>query len=335
MVVLSALLVACGSVKRSAAPPPRTTSGTAGVQQLVSPPISVATTETSTTLPTTTTVPPPPPLPAPAPLNPIASPPTAGEGVWHPVGDPLPRGYAMYATELRPGAFRPAAAIAWVDTSAVHLALYAGTSEPYGLWPFQGEVNAQQAVNLMAAFNSGFKIYSYRTGWYQLGRSAVPLQTGAASFVVFANGAATVGDWGRDVGLGPTVAAVRQNLTLLVDSGAVTPQAHVPSEWGAVLGGGVFTWRSGVGVTVGGDLVYVGGPDLDPASLATLLVAAGAYRAMELDINPEWVSFATFTHPAGIGTAGIIGANLLGSMYYRPDHYLQPYFRDFFAVFAP
>ena len=56
---------------------------------------------------------------------------------------------------------------------------------------------------------------------------------------------------------------------------------------------------------------------------------------MELDINPEWVSFSTFTHAGGIAGTGVIaGANLLTGMYYPPGHYLQPYSRDFFAVFA-
>ena len=100
--------------------------------------------------------------------------------------------------------------------------------------------------------------------------------------------------------VGPDVVAVRQNLILLVDHGVAASSAGIPSDWGAVLGGGSYTWRSGVGVTVGGDLVYVGGPSLDPASLARLLIAAGAVRAMELDINPEWVSFATFVHAGGV-----------------------------------
>jgi hypothetical protein len=188
---------------------------------------------------------------------------------------------------------------------------------------------------LLAAFNSGFKIYSYYTGWYEQGRTAVPLQAGAASLVIFTNGTATVGDWGRDVGPGPTVAAVRQNLTLLVDHGAPAPNVTASGLWGAVLGGGVITWRSGVGITSAGDLVYAGGPYLDPPSLARLLVAAGAIRAMELDINPEWVSFATFAHAGGVVGQGIVaGSNLLATMYYQPGHYLQPYARDFFAVFA-
>jgi hypothetical protein len=41
----------------------------------------------------------------------------------------------------------------------------------------------------------------------------------------------------------------------------------------------------------------VGGPNLNITDLANLLVRAGAVRAMELDINPDWVNFATF-HPS-------------------------------------
>ena len=136
----------------------------------------------------------------------------------------------------------------------------------------------------------------------------------------------------RDGVASPNVVAVRQNLTLLVDHGAPTPQAEVPSDWGAVLGGGVTTWRSCIGLTFGADLVYAAGPDLSPARLAGLLVAAGAVRAMQLDMNPEWVSFATFSR-TGAGGA-LTGTNLLPGMYYAPSHYLEPYSRDFLAVFA-
>jgi hypothetical protein len=69
--------------------------------------------------------------------------------------------------------------------------------------------------------------------------------------------------------------------------------------------------------------------------LARLLVAAGSIRAMELDINPEWVSFSTFSHVGGVAGGGLLtGTNLLGAMYFAPSHYLQPFSRDFFAVFA-
>ncbi len=280
-----------------------------------------------TTRPVPPSSPPVPALPKPAPIP--------GGAAWQPAGARLAGGYAIYTTYLSPASGFPAAGVGWIDHAATRLALYAGTSEPYGTWPQQGAVGVGETPMLLAAFNSGFKIYSYDTGWYEQGRSAIALQPGAASLVIFTNGSATVGEWGRDVTLGPTVAAVRQNITLLVDHGEPSPAANDPGQWGAVLGGGSYTWRSGVGVTASGDLVYVAGPDLDPMLLARLLVAAGSIRAMELDINPEWVSFSSFTHAGGVAGGGLItGANLLSGMYFSPSHYLQPFSRDFFAVFA-
>jgi hypothetical protein len=247
----------------------------------------------------------------------------------------MARGYAVYTTQLRPTAGTPPAGVAWIDSAATRLALYAGTGEPGGIWPEQGAVAPAQIPSLLASFNGGFKIYSYDTGWYDHGRAAMALQPGAASLVIFTNGTATVADWGRDVTLRPSVASVRQNLKLLVDHGVAASTVGNFGQWGAVLGGGAYTWRSGVGVTGAGDLVYVAGPNLDPASLARLLIAAGARRAMELDINPEWVSFSTFVHAGGVIGQGVIGgANLLTGMHFQPGHYLQPFSRDFFAVLA-
>ena len=273
-------------------------------------------------------------LPAPSALAPLASPALPGEGAWRPAGDRLAGGYGIYETMLRPAAGLPESGIAWIDSRTARVALYAGSAEPYGSWPYQSYVGPGQRPALMAAFNSGFKVYSYDTGWYEQGRYAVPLQTGAASLVIYANGSATVGEWGRDVAMGADVTAVRQNLSLLVDHGAPTAAVQYPSGWGAVLGGGYTTWRSALGVTAAGDLVYAGGADLSPALLADLMVEAHAERAMELDINPEWVSFASFTHSASAGEGLLNGTNLVQGMYYSAYHYLQPYTRDFFAVFA-
>lgn len=260
----------------------------------------------------------------------MVNPALPGEGSWRGAGQPLPGGYAVYTTVLRPAAGLPESGVAWIDTRAAYLSLYAGTTQPYGSWPQQSDVGPALRPSLVAAFNSGFKIYDYHTGWYDQGRYAVALRPGFASLVIYSNGTATVGDWGRDVTMSPGVVAVRQNLPLLVDHGAAVSTAQDPSQWGAVLGGGSVTWRSGIGVTAAGAIVYAGGPDLTPERLARIMVAAGAERAMQLDINPEWVSFSTFSHATGT-TAG---TNLLPGMYSSPYHYLAPYSRDFFAIFA-
>ena len=48
----------------------------------------------------------------------------------------------------------------------------------------------------------------------------------------------------------------------------------------------------------------MGGPFLNITDLANLLVRAGAVRAMELDINTDWVNFATYapTTPTGLAS---------------------------------
>jgi hypothetical protein len=240
----------------------------------------------------------------------------------------------VYTTHLQPASGYPAVGLAWINSAAARLALYAGTAEPTGTWPHQGTVEAAARPLLLAAFNSGFRIYNYGTGWSESGVTAEPLQPGAASLAIFADGHATVGTWGTEVGPASGPVAVRQNLTMLIDHGIPSATVDYSSDWGAVLGGGSVTWRSGVGVTAAGDLVYAGGPSLTPRLLADVLLAAGVIRAMELDINPEWVSFVSYTHPAGLGTAALTGAALVPGMWFGPDHYLTSDSRDFLAVFA-
>jgi Phosphodiester glycosidase len=136
----------------------------------------------------------------------------------------------------------------------------------------------------------------------------------------------------------PDVVAVRQNLDLIVDGGQPVPglDNSDTTRWGATLGDAVFVWRSGVGVTADGALVYVGGPDLNITDLADLLVRAGAVRAMELDINTDWVNFSTYQPPTPTGLAnGSDGTELLPSMAGTPARYFEPWWaRDFFTMSA-
>jgi hypothetical protein len=212
-----------------------------------------------------------------------------------------------------------------INTAVTRLVLYAGTVEPGGTWANQGFVAPANQGGLVAAFNAGFHTYSSGGGWYDQGRVAVPLRAGAASLVIRTDGSATVGMFGRDVSLTTDVVAVRQNLGLLVDGGANLSNG---GAWGAVLGGGSYTWRSGVGVDAAGNLLYAGGPSLDAAALAQVLIQAGAVRAMELDINPQWVTFSYYSGPSGSG------ADLVAGMNYGPGHWLSGSSRDFFAVFT-
>jgi hypothetical protein len=172
-------------------------------------------------------------------------------------------------------------------------------------------------------------------GYYTDGRTEIPLRAGAASFVIYDNGTATVGAWGSDVSMAPDVASVRQNLDLLVSSGQPVPglDASDTSRWGFTLGNQVYVWRSGVGVTADGALVYVGGPSLNITSLADVLAAAGCVRAMELDINTDWVNMAAFNPAAGQPAAPSNGASLLSTMSGGTSRYFQSYWeRDFITM---
>ena len=93
-------------------------------------------------------------------------------------------------------------------------------------------------------------------------------------------------------------------------------------RWGQTLGNKLYVWRSGIGQTTSGALVYVAGNRLSASTLAELLRRAGSIRAMELDINPEWTSFVTFPTET----------NLLPDMQRSPRRYDTTSTRDFFAV---
>ena len=77
-----------------------------------------------------------------------------------------------------------------------------------------------------------------------------------------------------------------------------------------------------------GNLIYAAADNQTVASLAEILIRAGAVRAMELDINSYWVTFISYAR-SGAGDP----SSLLPGMTRGPDRYLTPDDRDFFAVY--
>ena len=150
----------------------------------------------------------------------------------------------------------------------------------------------------------------------------------------------TVAKWGRDVSMNNQIASVRQNLDLIVDHGqaVVGLASQNTTKWGRTLGGTFNVWRSGLGVTKNGAILYVGGPSLSISDLANVLVRAGAVRGMELDINTDWVQFSAFTGALGSPINGGNGVSLLpnGSadgMAATPSRYFVSWWaRDFFTM---
>jgi len=281
-------------------------------------------------------------LAAPAPIVPPASPPLPGEGQWHPVGRLVDGVPAVYEAFVRPDPVHTSqvVGIAWMDTKLLHATLYSGSYIPGGgPYTHSAPISPTAATTLVAAFNAGFRMDQAQGGYYTDGRTIIGLRTGAASFVIYKNGSATVGAWGRDVTMTPDVVSVRQNLDLLVDNGQPVPglNANDTSQWGFTLGNNIYVARSAVGVTANGALVYVGGPSLNITSLADLLVRAGVVRGMELDINPDWVQYSVYTPSTPDGAATTAnGTPLVSSMVYGGQgRYFQSYWsRDFFTMSA-
>ncbi len=279
------------------------------------------------------------------PVRPVAlvtGPALPGEGAWQPTG-PLVDGHAaMYEAQFRADRTYTSqlTTAVWIDPRALRVGLVPGAQEPGGTWPVRPDLTGARAARAVAAFNGGFRFQDARGGFELGGRIAVPLRPGAASMVLDDRGRVNVGAWGSEVRMGPHVHAVLQNLIPLVDGGRVTPAAAsgASSIWGATLGANTVVARSGLGVTADGGLVYVAGPALTAATLASSLQRSGAVRAMSLDINPEWVTFNFFTHPSAPDRAtAAVGTKLYPEMQRPSTRYLGPTAesRDFFTVSVP
>ena len=87
-------------------------------------------------------------------------------------------------------------------------------------------------------------------------------------------------------------------------------------------------WRTGVGVDRRGNLIFAVANDQTVISIAQILVHAGAVRAMEFDINPEWHTLITYSHHHGLDPTMVEPQPMQTA-----TRYLVPDDRDFIAVY--
>jgi hypothetical protein len=297
-----------------------------------------------------------PHLPAPTNVQvPEGVTPVANEGVWQPVGPLVGGAQTMYTTQVRPDSVHTSIldGLVWIDPKLVTFEVFPGSEEPGGKWAKPSQVPMDRRLSLIAAFNGGFRMDDAKGGFYMDGVTQRPLRDGAASFVTYKDGSATVGQWGRDAVMTPEVTAVRQNLDLIIDNGGgppnpggvpaatAAPGALVPGlvdnvdgKWGATFGNKVYAWRSAVGVTANGALVYGYGDGLSSLSLANLMLRAGCVRAMQLDINTVWTTFNFYNATRYLDPTSVQGTKLLPESFKGANRYLSPDARDFVAIFA-
>jgi len=239
----------------------------------------------------------------------LASPagkPLPGEGQWR-VLEKVHGQPAVFGTFLRDATYTSYVnGIVSMDQRLVSFQLHPGSEDPGGSgWGLSSApwLPPGSRTGLLATFNGGFKLNAAQGGFYLNGHRAGTLTPGAASVVYYQNGTVRIGAWGHTVSMTSTVIGVRQNLRLIVENGHVPASVSqkVETSWGATLGGGYYVWRSGIGITRDGRVIFAYGPALDVRGLADLLQRAGAVEGMQLDINPYWMSYEYYqagSHPA-------------------------------------
>ncbi len=267
--------------------------------------------------------------------------PLSGEGVWnnYPLAQ-FPNKEVMATTFVRPDPNRNYAIVTLIKINMKYLNIgaVAGTVEPGSSLgnPGPGKVplSIQNANTLVAAFAGGFQYSDGAYGMIVGGKTYVPLENNLATFVAYKNGTNEIIDYiGQNLGDPTSILFIRQNNPMLVENSMpdTTTQSGGYKAWGRTVTPNMYTWRSALGITKNGNLIYAVGPSLVPTTIAEALSWAGAVNGMQLDINPYWVRFVTFT-PKGNGQYSY--QSLLNTMQNGGYSYLNGYIKDFMYLYA-
>jgi len=264
-------------------------------------------------------------------IKPVFAHALTGEGVWQGTG-PLIDGHSPVLLSLFRAEVdypRIVAYVAWFDHTRTSIAYYPGRYEPPSA-PVRGPMSVPfgQRRRLLATFNSGFIYRDGNNGSSIGGTMYEPLKRGLATLIAYRDGRVDINAWNGGPVAGPRIAFARQSLPLIIDNGRLSPALNDSSQWGFTLGNAVRVWRTGAGIDRQGNLIYAAADFQTVITLAKILQRAGAVRAMQLDINPEWPTLITYPHPGGRDPNKVV------PNYQQPaTRYLVPDDRDFFAVY--
>jgi hypothetical protein len=265
-----------------------------------------------------------------------------GEGVWSDYIQDA-QGYTVaYRTYLQPDPSRPytLVAVVAIDLTRTRLHFVLGTTEPAAPNATPDPVGRSGAIPapdrvanvLLAAFNGGFKATHGQFGAMANGVIALPARDGFGTVVIHKNGSVSLGAWGPEMAGAPDMAAFRQNGPLVIQQGEIDPRIYdnSPQDWGYTVIDVSPTLRSGIGLSADNKtLFYFCGPSLSMEALAKTMQAAGAWNAIQLDINNYWTLFVKF-QPSG---SKLTPEPLLPQlMVANVERYLWNYSRDYFYI---
>jgi hypothetical protein len=264
-------------------------------------------------------------------IKPVLALPLPGEGIWKRTG-PLVDGHPpILVTTFRsePDYPRIVAYLAWFDHTRTALAFYPGRYEPPNA-PVRGPMSVPygQRWRLLATFNGGFTYVDGHNGSSINGLTYEPLKNGLATLIGYRDGRVDIKTWTGGPNAGPQIAFARQSLPLIIQDGRLNPALNDSSQWGFTLGSAVRVWRTGVGIDRRGNLIYAAANDQTVITLARILQHAGAVRAMQFDINPEWPTLITYSHHDGL-----VPTKVVPNVQQAATRYLVPDDRDFLAVY--
>jgi Phosphodiester glycosidase len=267
----------------------------------------------------------------PPPISPVFANPLPGEGIWRGTGPTVRGRPPVLVTTFRSEVAYPriVAYVAWFDHTRTSLAWYPGRYEPPNA-PVRGPMSipSGERWRLYATFNGGFIYSDGNNGSSIDGRMYEPLKAGLATMIAYRDGRVDVRTWHGGPVAGSQIAFARQSLPLIIDHGHLSPALNDSSQWGFTLGNAVRVWRTGAGIDRHGNLIYAAADFQTVSTLAKILKRAGAVRAMQLDINPEWPTLITYTHHGGLDPVRVVP-----NYQQPPTRYLVPDDRDFFAVY--
>jgi hypothetical protein len=255
---------------------------------------------------------------------PVLAPPRLRQGSWRAVGAAVRGLNATYLATIDHGQV----ALLWMNPTVLRFRFIPGTQVPES-GPTRTIDNQPSTwlPRLAAAFNGGFWLKDLHPGGYFYDATMVkPLVVGQAAMVVTTDGRLTVGMWGRDLRLTRDVAAVRENLPLLVDryrdrAGTITGR----TAWGRSSHGPLASNRSALGQLSDGSLVYEYGYQVTPEQMAQGMLDVRARMAIMLDLNGSWPGGFVYWHRG----SQVVGEKIHPLIYHDPSMYYTRWRKDF------